>query len=201
MMAGVEVLEPVFKIIKTKIMKPIITIALVSIIMLSFKQHLTTSIYNFHFKSLSNDSMISMSQYQGKKMLLVNMASESPFAAVQIPQLEQLYQQYKDSLVVIGFFSNDFSNEPREDNVLRLLMTNTYHSTFPASVRISVKDSTGTTDALYNWLQHKSENGMMDVKVKRDFQKYLVEKDGTLVGVFSGKVNPMDPQIINAITQ
>jgi len=182
-------------------MKQLIIITFVAIALLSFKQPVTTSIYDFHFRSLSNDSVINLSQYQGKKMLLVNMASESQYAAVQIPQLEQLYQQYKDSLVVIGFFSNDFQNEPREDNVLRLTMTNTYHATFPTSVRISVKDSSGTTDPLYTWLQHKTENGMMDVKVRRDFQKYLVEKDGTLVGVFAAKVNPTDPQIINAITQ
>jgi len=182
-------------------MKSIITIVFVSVVLLSFRQSVTSSIYNFYFKSLSSDSEISLSQYQGKKMLLVNMASESPYAAVQIPQMEQLYQQYHDSLVVIGFFSNDFNNEPREDNVLKLLMTNTYHATFPTSVRISVKDSTGNTDPLYNWLQHKFENGVMDVKVRKDFQKYLVEKDGTLVGVFAGRINPADPQIINAITQ
>lgn len=133
-------------------------------------------------------------------MLLVNMASESPEAAVQIPQMQQLYEQYHDSLVVIGFFSNDFHNEPREDNVLKLLMENNYHATFPCSVRIGVKDSTGWTHPLYNWLQHKTENGMMNAKITRDFQKYLVDTDGRLIGIFASRIRPTDPKIIDAIT-
>ena len=168
--------------------------------LLSFRSHITSSIYAQHFTSLQGVD-VSLSQYQGKKMLLVNMASESEYAATQIPQLEQLYQQYKDSLIVIGFFSNDFNHEPREDNVLKVLVSDVYHITFPVSIRINVKDSSGSTHSLYTWLQNESENGMMNVKVKNDFQKYLIEKDGTLIGVFAGKVPPIDSKIINAITQ
>lgn len=181
-------------------MRSLLSITALTIGLLSFRALVTTSIYTQHFTAL-NGGEINLSAYQGKKMLLVNMASESPNAAVQIPQMEQLYQQYKDSLVVIGFFSNDFNNEPREDNVLRLLMADTYHTTFPASVRIGVKDSTGWTHPLYTWLQHKTQNGMMDVKISKDFQKFLVDKDGTMIAVFGSKINPMDAKITNAITQ
>ncbi len=182
------------------IMRTFIFIVLISASLLSFRSQITYSIYTKHFTSLDGTE-INLSQFQGKKMLLVNLASESPYAAVQIPQLEQLYQQYKDSLIVLGFFSNDFSNEPREDNMLKPLMQDTYHATFPTSVRVGVKDSSGNTHPIYTWLQNQSENGMMNVKVKNDFQKYLVEKDGTLIAVFAGKLNPLDPRIINAITQ
>ena len=171
----------------------------IAVSLFAFSFPLTTSIYNQHFIALNGDT-VSLSQFQGKKMLIVNMASESSNAAEQIPQLEQLFQQYRDSLVVIGFFSNDFGNEPREDNVLKLLMINNYHATFPVSQRIGVKDSTGSTHPLYHWLQYKSENGMMDVKVSKDFQKFLVDKDGTLIGFFGSRVTPMDAKIINAIT-
>ena len=181
-------------------MRSVIIIAILSIGLMSARSPVSSSIYSQHFMSLGGTE-INLSDYQGKKMLLVNIASESEYAAVQIPQLEQFYQMNKDSIVVIGFFSNDFSHEPREDNMLKLLMTNTYNTTFPASVRIGVKDSSGYTHPLYSWLQNQSENGMMNVKVVNDFQKYLVEKDGTLIGVFSGKVGPFDARITNAINQ
>ncbi|HMD01104.1 MAG TPA: hypothetical protein VKH37_13165, partial [Ferruginibacter sp.] len=147
---------------------------LLIISMIVFGNTFTSSIYTKHFTSLTGNE-IYLSQYQGKKMLLVNMASESEYAATQIPQLEQLYQQFHDSLVVIGFFSNDFGHEPRSNSDLRLLLQDTYHSTFPVSQKIGVKDSTGNTHELYTWLQRQSENGSIDSKVKRDFQKYLVD--------------------------
>jgi glutathione peroxidase len=159
-----------------------------------------TSIYSQHYTTLDGDEVY-LSQYQGKKMLLVNLASESQYAAVQIPQLEQLYQLYKDSLVVIGFPSNDFGNEPRSNADIRLLMQNTYNSTFPISAKIGVKDSLITLHPLYRWLQHENENGTLNVKVRKDFQKYLVDSDGKIIGVFSAKVDPLDSTIINAITQ
>jgi len=160
----------------------------------------TTSIYTKQFTTLKG-THISMSQYQGKKILVVNIASNSEYAAVQLPQLEQLYQQYKDSVVVIGFPSNDFGNESRTDDDLKFLLRNTYNINFPISVITGVKDSTSDTHAIYQWLQRTGENGNMNVKVKRDFQKYLIDKDGTIIGVFAASTNPLDTAITNAITQ
>lgn len=160
----------------------------------------TSSIYTRQYTDLDGTN-ISMAQYQGKKILLVNIASASEFAAVQLPQLEQLYQQYKDSLVVIGFPSNDFGNEPRTDAEIKLLLQNTYHIGFPVSVKTTVKDSLTTTHAIYTWLQNQSENGSINMKVKKDFQKYIVDKNGMLIGVFGAKTNPLDSAIINTITQ
>ena len=171
-----------------------------AILLISLGGLFTTSIYTQQFTTLSG-TPVSLSQYQGKKMLLVNIASGSEHAATQIPQLEQLYQQYKDSLVVIAFPSNDFGNESRNDADIKLLLQNTYHTSFPVSVSTGVKDSTANTHAIYHWLQNQSENGSMDTKVKKDFQKYLIDKNGTMLGVFSAKTNPMDNAIINAITQ
>ena len=91
-------------------MKYISAITILALTFSAFTIESATSIYTQHFTSLNGDE-IALSQYQGKKMLLVNIASESPLAAVQIPQMEQLFQQFKDSLEVIGFFSNDFNNQ------------------------------------------------------------------------------------------
>ena len=171
-----------------------------AIIMISLGGLFTSSIYTKQFTNLSG-TQISMAQYQGKKMLIVNIASGSEYAAVQIPQLQQLYQQYKDSVVVIAFPSNDFGKEPRTDANLKLLLQNTYHTTFPVSLRTGVKDSTATTHAVYQWLQRQTENGSMGMKVKTDFQKYLIDKDGTIIAVFGASTKPLDNAIKNAITQ
>jgi len=159
-----------------------------------------SSIYDYHYSD-QNGNEVYLSQYSGKKMLIVNIASESEFAAVQIPQLQELSQQFADSLVIIAFPSNDFGNEPRNNNDIRLLLEHTYHVTFPVAKKTGVKDSTDTTNPVYDWLQDESKNGSSRVKVKRDFQKYLVGRDGKLEGLFSARMNPMDSAIINAITQ
>lgn len=176
-------------------MKSTIIISIISI--LGF---FNSSIYTKQFTTLSG-TQVTMAQYQGKKILVVNIASESEYAPVQLPELEQLYQQYKDSLTIIGFPSNDFNKEPRTDAELKLLLQNTYHTSFPIAALTGVKDSTANTHTIYQWLQRKSENGSIDIKVKRDFQKYLIDKDGTIAGVFSASTNPLDSTIINAITQ
>jgi glutathione peroxidase len=159
-----------------------------------------SSIYTKQFTNLSG-TQISMAQYQGKKILIVNIASNSEYAAVQLTQLQQLYQLHKDSVVVLAFPSNDFGKEPRADAALKMLLQNTYRITFPISVRTGVKDSTASTHALYKWLQRQTENGDMNTKIKTDFVKYLIDKDGTIMGVFDAKTKPLDNAIINAITQ
>jgi glutathione peroxidase len=127
------------------------------------------------------------------------MATEDTKASVQIPQLEQLYQQYKDSLVVIGFPSADFGNETRTNEEIKLLMQNTYHAQFPMAALTMVKDSTGNTHPLYQWLQRKNENGSMDIHLTKNFQKILVDKDGMVIGFFGSTVEPQSATIQNAI--
>lgn len=176
-------------------MKIIITAALISISGL-----LATSIYTKTITTLGG-TQISLAQYQGKKILMVNIASASEYAAVQIPQLQQLYQQYKDSLVVIAFASNDFGKEPKSNTDLKLLLQNTYHIKFPVSVLSTVKDGLATTHPVYKWLQNQNENGSTSKKLAGDFVKYLIDKDGSIIGVFGPSVKPMSAAIVTAITQ
>jgi len=171
-----------------------------TIVFISINSFFTSSIYLQHY-TLLNGSEEYLSHYEGKKMLIVNIASESEFAAVQIPQLEQLYQQYHDSLIVICFPSNDFAKEPRSNSDIKLLMQNTYHTTFPISTKVGVKDSTVDLHPLFYWLQHQSENGNINTKIRHDFQKFLVDKTGMIIGTFSENVNPNDSTIIKAILE
>lgn len=161
---------------------------------------LATSIYTKQFTTLSG-TQVSMAQYEGKKILLVNIASGSSYAASQLPQLQQLYQQYHDSLEVIAFPSNDFGNEPLDDSTLQMLLQNTYNISFPVSVITGINDSAATVHPVYQWLQRATENGMMDAKVKSDFQKYLIDKNGNIMGIFSAETNPMDSTVVEAVLQ
>jgi glutathione peroxidase len=156
----------------------------------------TISIYSISATDI-NGGQINFSSFQGKKILIVNTASNSSYVA-QYAALEQLYQQYKDSLVVIAFPSNSFGNEPGSNTSIKNFVTSTYNTHFQLAAKVEVSGSSQAT--IYQWLTQQGQNGMMNNAVRGDFQKFLVDKDGTLMGVFSSTIDPMDNSIQNAIT-
>jgi len=157
-----------------------------------------SSIYNLSYTDIAGNN-VSMSQYQGKWILLVNIATEAPEAAVQIRELEQFYQLHKDSVAVIGFPSNDFGNEPRAGEDIRLLMERTYHASFPVAAVSAVKGGNGNLHPVFNWVAHQSENGRMDIQISKDFQKILIDRSGNITGFFGAKVRPQSPAITQAM--
>lgn len=155
-----------------------------------------TSFYALSFTS-SEGASINMEAFKGKRVLLVNIATESPLAA-QLAGLEELQQRYRDSLVVIGFPSNSFGRESRSDAQIREYSQTTYGGRFLLAQKAPVKG--GDAQAVYRWLSRQSENGMMDEEVLGDFQKYLINEDGLLIGVFAPSVDPLDHCITDAVT-
>lgn len=157
----------------------------------------TTSIYNFSVSDTQGGT-INFNNYQHKRLLLVNIATGNSARVSQLAGLQQLQQQFADSLVVIGFPSNSFGNESRSNAEIQQFCQTNYNTSFLLAAKGSV-DSTGI-QPIYNWLTKKNENGMLDSRVRGDFQKYLIDQDGNLVAVFSGSVLPTDNQITSAIT-
>ncbi|MCX6319298.1 MAG: glutathione peroxidase [Bacteroidetes bacterium] len=154
------------------------------------------SFYSLSFQN-SEGSNINMSSYQGKKVLLVNIATGSDKVS-QLAGLKQLQQQYADSLVVIVFPSNSFGHETRTDAEIRQFCQSTYNTNFIIASKSNV---TGTgVNPVFAWLADKLKNGEMNAVAGGDFQKFLIDKDGMLVGVFAPKVVPLDSEIIDAIT-
>jgi glutathione peroxidase len=156
------------------------------------------SVYTFSFTS-ADGSTINVSSFEGKKILIVNTASASSHAG-QYAELEQLYQQYKDSLVVIVFPSNDFNNEPGSS----LSISDSIHSRYDAHYIIAEKtkvitDSNGTAHPIFQWLASQEQNGMIAAAPKGDFYKVLLGPDGKPVGVFSGSVSPVSDVIKQAV--
>jgi glutathione peroxidase len=156
----------------------------------------TSSIYNITVTD-TQAANIPLNNYQQKLMLIVNIATDDSARTPQLAGLQQLQQQFANSLVVIGFPSNSFGHEPRSNAAIKQFCQTTYGVSFLLAAQGPVKGA--TIQPVYNWLTKLTENGAMNTEVKGDFQKYLIDRNGNLVGVFSGKVLPMDNQIVSAI--
>jgi glutathione peroxidase len=158
---------------------------------------ITGSVYELQFTDTDGNT-VAMSQFEHKKILLVNIASGSNRAS-QLAGLQQLQQQYADSVVVIGFPSNSFGNEQRSNSQIKQFCHDTYGVTFLLAAK---NDVTGESmQTLYNWLTKESENGVANQLVRGDFQKYLINSNGQLIGLFSSSVEPLSPEIVNAINE
>ncbi len=154
-----------------------------------------TGFYNLQFTDTDNNT-ISMTNFQHRKVLLVNIATESP-RATQLAELKQLQEQFADSLIVIAFPSNSFGNEPRSNSEIKQFCQSTYNTNFLLAAKDGVAGT--TTQAVYQWLANESANGQLSLSISGDFQKVLISEQGELVGFFSPKISPLDISVINAI--
>jgi len=155
-----------------------------------------SDIYSFSIPGINGGAAINFSDYAGKKILIVNTCSDSAYAP-QYGRLEQLYQQYKDSLVIVAIPSNNFGREPGSEAAIQSFVNSNYPIHYLLAGKMSVTGDGQST--LYQWLTTGSQNGGMSSTVKYDFQKYLVGTDGHLIGWFTGAMDPMDSTIQNAI--
>jgi glutathione peroxidase len=153
-------------------------------------------IYDFTLPS-AGGGIINLSDYQGKKILIVNTAGNSE-NAIQYAKLQQLYEKYKDSLEVIAVPSNSFGNEQSDDSILFDHVSIEYGVTYPVASKTEVAGD--STCGLYQWLTHRALNGVMDNSIHTDFQKFLIDGSGNLTGVFSASVDPLSPELQEAIT-
>ena len=153
--------------------------------------------YGFKVKTLDGGEF-DFSTLKGKKVMIVNTASKCGFTP-QYKELEEVYEQYKGDLVIIGFPANNFANqEPGSASEIRKFCTENYGVTFPMMAKISVKGD--DMAPIYKWLTSKKENGVMDSEVQWNFQKYLIDEDGKLVDVVYSKEKPDSEKIIAWIT-
>ncbi len=156
------------------------------------------SFYDYKVKTIDGDDF-DMASLKGKKVLVVNTASKCGYTP-QYEGLEDLYKKYKnDDFVIIGFPANNFmKQEPGTNEEIKEFCTKNYGVTFPMMAKISVKGE--DIEPIYKWLTIKDINGVMDSKVKWNFQKYLIDEDGNLVDVLYSKEKPMSDKITSWIT-
>jgi glutathione peroxidase len=156
---------------------------------------LLTNFYSLNFQNSEGQS-INMSGFQNKKVLLVNVASGSKRMS-QLAELQQLQNNYSDSLVVILFPSNSFGKEPMNDQQIRQFFQSNYTGSFQLAAKSSVAGA--GKNPIYEWVSNQEENGKMNLAIVGDFQKILIGRDGTIEANFAPQLNPLHPLITNAI--
>ena len=157
----------------------------------------TRSIYDFTMKSIDGQPM-SLKDYSGKVVMLVNVASKCGFTP-QYAGLEKLYEKYKDrGFVIIGVPANNFAQqEPGTNEEIKKFCTNKYNVTFPMMAKVSVLGDDETP--LYRFLTDKSTNPQVGGDIKWNFTKFLFDRNGKPVARFEPAVTPDSPDVQAAI--
>ena len=154
------------------------------------------SIYDFKVEGLEGGT-IDFATFKGKKILVVNTASECGFTP-QYKELQSLYEQYKEKLVIVGFPANNFGGqEPGSAAQIKAFCEKNYGVTFPMAAKISVKGS--DMAPLYKWLTSKEANGVLDAEIGWNFNKFLIDEKGHMVAYFPSKVKPMGEEITSKL--
>ena len=151
------------------------------------------TIYQFTVEDI-NGNPFALADLKGKKVMIVNTASKCGLTP-QYKELEALYQQYKDKdFIIIGFPANNFlGQEPGSNEQIASFCSINYGVTFPMMSKISVKGK--DMHPLYQFLTQKSKNGVEDSKVKWNFQKYLIGRNGKLEKVIDPKTLPSSDEV------
>ena len=160
------------------------------------KDAVPANIYDFKVAALKGGT-IDFSKYKGKKILIVNTASQCGNTP-QYADLQAMSEKYKGKLVIIGFPANNFgAQEPGSNDEIATFCTKNYNVTFPMAAKISVKGD--DMAPIYHWLTEQKYNHFKDSEVKWNFQKYLVNEKGELVAVFDPKMKVTNPEVVAAI--
>lgn len=156
------------------------------------KRDVAGTLYDFKVNGLDGQP-ISFDRYKGKNVLIVNTASRCGYTP-QYADLEKLHEQYGEQVTVLGFPANNFMwQEPGTNQEIAEFCEVNYGVKFQLFEKISVKGE--DQHPLYQWLEAKSGH-----RPSWNFCKYLINKNGEVVGYYSSKVNPLDKEIIRKIT-
>lgn len=144
------------------------------------------SIYNISV-TLTNGEEYLLEKYKGKVLLIVNTASKCGFTP-QFSELEALYQKYKDQgFVVLGFPSNQFKQELATGIQAEVACRTTYGVTFPMHEMIKVNGN--DAHPLFKYLAEETK-GIMGSKIKWNFTKFLVDREGNVIKRYAPAVKP-----------
>lgn len=168
------------------------------LLMLSFwglfsaKAQEAKSIHSFKVKALDGKT-IDFSKFKGKKILIVNTASECGFTP-QYDDLEKLYETYKDKLVIVGFPANNFGGqEPGTNEQIGAFCKKNYGVTFPMAAKVSVKGD--DIAPIFKFLTDKKQNGVKNTMILWNFTKFLLNEKGELIDTFISTTKPTSDSI------
>jgi glutathione peroxidase len=157
----------------------------------------TTDFFNLKI-TLNNGAELSQDSLKGKKIMIVNTASDCGFTG-QYDQLEKLYQKHKDRLIIIGFPSNEFGNQEKGSNesIASFCKIN-YGVSFPLAIKGEVLKS-DTQQDIYKWLTDSKLNGWNNQVPTWNFCKYLINENGVLVDFFNSSIDPLGKEVEEAL--
>jgi glutathione peroxidase len=156
-----------------------------------------SSVHEFSMKAIDGKT-VTLSQFKGQVMLVVNVASRCGFTP-QYEGLEKLYETYKgQGFVILGFPANNFGEqEPGTDAEIQTFCKSKYSVTFPMFSKISV---TGADKApLYRFLTDTSAHPKTGGEIQWNFTKFLVDRDGKIMQRFEPEVEPLSREIVAAV--
>ncbi|MGD9589480.1 MAG: glutathione peroxidase [Pyrinomonadaceae bacterium] len=155
------------------------------------------SMYEFSMKDIDG-RIVPLESYKGKVAMIVNTASRCGLTP-QYEGLEALYVRYNEKgFVVLGFPANNFlGQEPGTDNEIKEFCTLKYDVTFPMFSKISVKGR--DQHPFYTYLTHKETNPEFAGDIGWNFEKFLINRNGKIIGRFSPSTTPDDPVIVKAV--
>ncbi len=157
----------------------------------------SVSFYTLKMKDI-NGKEFSFEQFKGKKIMIVNTASDCGFTG-QYEALEKLSLQYADKLVIIGFPSNDFKEQEKggNENIAAFCKKN-YGVSFPLMEK-SIVIKKNHQNEVHKWLSDMTINGWCHQEPAWNFCKYLINEQGVLTHYFPMTVDPLAAEVIAAV--
>ena len=158
----------------------------------------TEGVYQYEMNSIDGEN-ISLSDYEGEVILIVNTASECGFTP-QYEGLQELYETYSDSgLEILGFPANNFGGqEPGSDEEIARFCEVNYGVSFPMFSKVSVKGD--DQHPLFEYLT-SAENPDFTGEISWNFEKFLIDRNGNVVRRFKSRVEPMSNTLTGALEE
>ncbi len=153
----------------------------------------------YGLKAVGNDgSIISLSNFEGKKVLIVNTASDCGYTG-QFEELEKLHKQHSSKLVVLGFPANDFKQQEKgNDEEIASFCNVNYGVTFPLMKKSSVIKSNNQNE-VFRWLTDATRNGWNNSQPDWNFSKYIINEQGVLTHYFGPGISPLSKEVLKAL--
>lgn len=157
------------------------------------------SFYNLSAQ-LNNGTLLSFENFKGKKLLLVNTASDCGYTS-QYADLQKLYEEYHDKLDVLAFPANDFGRQEKgNDEQIKNFCVKNFHITFPVALKASVVKGQNQ-QKVFQWLTDETKNGWNNKAPSWNFSKYLVNEEGMLTNYFDPAISPLSDEVKKALEQ
>ncbi len=153
----------------------------------------------YSLKSMANNGTeFDFTQLKGKKVLLVNTASDCGFTN-QYDQLQELHEKFQNKLVILGFPANDFKEQEKgtDEDIAQFCKIN-FGVTFPLMKKSSVIKG-DQQNKVFKWLSDSTLNGWNNKQPSWNFSKYLIDENGNLIQYFDPGVSPVSNEVISAI--